>query len=52
MRDSGPYLHDGRAETLEQAILGHHNEAEFSSQGFAALTPGSKADLLNYLASL
>ena len=49
---TGPYMHDGRAETLEQAILGHHNEAEFSSQGFVALTPGSKADLLNYLASL
>lgn len=52
LKDTAPYLHDGRAETIEQAILGHHNEAEFSSQGFLALTPGSKADLLNYLDTL
>ena len=49
---TGPYLHDGRAETLEQAIAGHHNEAEFSSLGFAALAPGDRADLLNFLGSL
>ncbi len=28
VRDSGPYLHDGRAKTLHQAILMHGGEAE------------------------
>lgn len=52
IRDTAPFMHDGRAETIEQAILGHHGEAEFSSKGFAELPAGERADLLNYLNSL
>src|SRR6185369_13240950 len=37
VRDSGPYLHDGRAETLEQAIAFHGGEATNSAKKFFML---------------
>ena len=40
--DTGPYLHDGRATTLSEAILLHGGEAEPVRNEFAAL-----ADLEN-----
>ena len=52
IKDTAPYMHDGRAETVDQAISMHHNEAEFSSAGFGALSPGDQVDLLNFLMSL
>ena len=39
LRDSGPYLHDGRAATLEQAIASHGGEAQKTAQRFFGLGP-------------
>ncbi len=50
--DSGPYLHDGRAPTLEDAILEHDGEAAGSRASFIALSEGERAKLLAFLGSL
>jgi CxxC motif-containing protein (DUF1111 family) len=46
------YLHDGRARTLEEAILWHGGEGENSKTEFEALTSGEKAALIAFLKSL
>ena len=48
----GPWLHDGRATTLTEAILFHGGEGQASRDKFAALTDGEKIDLLEFLRSL
>ena len=50
--DSAPYLHDGRAPTLTEAILAHGGEAAGASAGFAALSDQDKIDLLTFLRTL
>lgn len=53
--DTAPYLHDGRALTLREAILFHDNpgsEASQQAQNFAALSASDQADLLRFLGSL
>jgi len=50
--DTAPYLHDGRAETLEDAILWHGGEARQSRDLFASLKPSEKERLLAFLSSL
>jgi CxxC motif-containing protein (DUF1111 family) len=52
LRDSGPYLHDGRAATLEQAIAAHAGEAQKTAQRFFALAPSERSELLTFLKSL
>lgn len=52
VRDSGPYLHDGRAETLEQAIAFHGGEAVSSAKRFFMLKPDERAELIAFLKSL
>jgi CxxC motif-containing protein (DUF1111 family) len=52
VRTSAPYLHDGRAATLEEAILAHGGEAEVAAGKFALLDPTAKALLVAYLNSL
>ena len=42
VRDSGPYLHDGRAKTLKEAILAHAGESILSIEKFAALPARNK----------
>ena len=49
---SRPYLHDGRAPTIEDAILLHGGEAEASRDAFAALDDIGRAPLRIFLASL
>ena len=49
---TGPYLHDGRADTVEQAILAHGGEAQQSRDAFASFAPDQKADLVAFLLSL
>ena len=49
---SRPYLHDGRAATLEDAILLHGGEAESSRDAYAALKPTEQAPVHVYLSSL
>jgi hypothetical protein len=52
LADTAPYLHDGRARTLDEAILAHGGEAADSSSRFAALSRDDKIDLRIFLLSL
>jgi len=45
------YLHDGRARTLEQAILQHGGEAQAARDGFTALSAADRAALLDFVGS-
>jgi CxxC motif-containing protein (DUF1111 family) len=46
------YLHDGRARSIEEAILWHDGEAKNSKDEFMQLTRTERAQLLNFLNSL
>ena len=46
------YLHDGRAQTLEQAILWHDGEAAQAKQQFMQLNSADRARLIKFLNSL
>ena len=46
------YLHDGRANTLEEAILWHGGEAESSQQAFVAMPEGDCQALIRFLRTL
>lgn len=52
VRDSGPYLHDGRARTLTEAISAHGGEAESSARRFEQLGDPEKSAILTFLQSL
>lgn len=45
-------LHDGRARSLEEAILWHGGEAERSREAFRALPSAARRDLVRFLDSL
>ena len=47
-----PYLHDGRAETLSEAIRAHGGEATDIRDAFVALTPAAQADVIAFLEHL
>jgi CxxC motif-containing protein (DUF1111 family) len=49
---SRPYLHDGRAPTLEDAILMHRGEADSSRLAYSALPEEKRAAVRVYLTSL
>jgi CxxC motif-containing protein (DUF1111 family) len=44
-------LHDGRARSVEEAILLHGGEALASRTAFSQLTPAQKAALLDFVES-
>ena len=46
------YLHDGRARTLEEAILWHGGEGKMSKDGYVALPAADKDALIKFLESL
>jgi CxxC motif-containing protein (DUF1111 family) len=46
------YLHDGRARSLEEAVLWHGGEAQRSRDAFAAMEAADRAALLAFLGSL
>jgi CxxC motif-containing protein (DUF1111 family) len=46
------FLHDGRARSLEEAILWHGGEAEASRDAFAAYSAQERAALIRFLESL
>jgi hypothetical protein len=50
--DTAPYLHDGRATTLTEAILAHGGEAQIARNGFEALDDQARTELLEFLRSL
>ena len=47
-----PYLHDGRAETLEEAILAHGGEAASIAAAFQVLSQADRDDLIAFLEKL
>jgi len=52
LRASAPYLHDGRADTVEAAIRAHEGEAVISRDRFLKLSPTERAALLEFLGSI
>lgn len=50
--DTAPYLHDGRATTLTEAILFHGGDAQDARDAFDALSDEDKANLLTFLRTL
>jgi CxxC motif-containing protein (DUF1111 family) len=47
-----PFLHDGSAATIEEAILRHSREAELAQRGFLQMAGEERARLLAFLRSL
>jgi CxxC motif-containing protein (DUF1111 family) len=47
-----PYLHDGRADTLDEAIRMHGGEAATSRDAFVGLTPAEQDEVIAFLDSL
>ena len=52
LREIETFLHDGRATTVEQAILAHEGQDAAARDRFQALNSDSKAKLLKFLNSL
>lgn len=52
LAETGPYLHDGRAATLHDAILAHGGEAAQSRDAYLELDAEEQADLRIFLTSL
>ena len=52
LRASAPYLHDGRARTIEEAIRLHEGEGKASRDRFLKLAPNQKAQLIEFLLSI
>ena len=46
------FLHDGRARTIEEAILWHGGEALASRRAYEALRVDERAEVLKFLNSL
>lgn len=51
-RDSGPYLHDGRADNLEEAVAFHGGEASKTAKRFFSLSPEERLKVQAFLRSL
>ncbi len=52
LAESAPYLHDGRAPTVNEAILLHGGEAAAARDGYLALDERGRASIRVFLASL
>jgi CxxC motif-containing protein (DUF1111 family) len=52
LRDTGPYLHDGRAGTIDEAIRAHDGEATAVRRSYEALSTTDLAAILAFLDSL
>ncbi len=52
LAESAPYLHDGRAPTIEDAIVLHGGEAAAARDGYLALDAHGRASVRVFLASL
>ena len=52
LRVSAPYLHDGRAKTVDRAIRLHDGQGAHSRNRYLRLTPGQKQELLEFLNSI
>src|SRR5262245_8110515 len=49
---SAPYMHDGSAPTLKDAILKHRGDAKHVTEKYKALSPGDQAAVLAFLGTL
>jgi CxxC motif-containing protein (DUF1111 family) len=49
---TAPYLHDGRATTITEAILEHGGEAAASKTAFTRLGAQQQADVIAFLENL
>ncbi len=49
LHDRGPFLHDGRARTLEELLQKHHTSEMFGGE---ALSPAQRQDLIEFLKAL
>ena len=49
---TAPYLHDGRASTLDEAIRAHGGEGEAARDAYADLDEGKRARIIAFLNSL
>ncbi len=49
LRASAPYLHDGRAATVDQAIRRHDGEGRRARERYEALPPQQRQQLLDFL---
>jgi CxxC motif-containing protein (DUF1111 family) len=49
---ASPYLHDGRARTIDAAIREHDGEAASIRDAYVALSPAGREDLIAFLESL
>jgi CxxC motif-containing protein (DUF1111 family) len=52
LRVSAPYLHDGRATTLDAAIAAHDGEAKVSRDRYMKFSPAQKKQLSDFLMTL
>jgi len=52
LAETAPYLHDGRAPTIHDAVLLHGGEAAAARDAYLALDPGDQASLRVFLACL
>jgi CxxC motif-containing protein (DUF1111 family) len=52
LRVSGPYLHNGRAATIEDAIKAHEGEAKIIKDRYLKLTADQQALLVEFLKSI
>jgi CxxC motif-containing protein (DUF1111 family) len=50
--DSAPYFHDGSCDTLRQAVLKHHGDAESVRSAFEELGSGDRAAVIAFLETL
>ena len=50
--DRGPYLHDGRAETVDAAVRAHDGEAKIPRDRYLRLSPAQRQQLLDFLNSI
>lgn len=49
---TGPWLHDGRATTLNEAILAHGGEAQAAGDAYASLPAEQQREIVEFLKSL
>ena len=50
--DTAPYMHDGAALSLREAIERHGGEGQAAADNFVALTAGQQSDMLAFLETL
>lgn len=50
--DSAPYLHDGSAKTLRDAVLRHRGDAKSVTKNYLALAAGDQAAVVSFLGTL